>query len=252
MLIDLQRAMVSACYGDPAGYAGALPHLAPASIAVDKALFIHTATVTAALTQVLAEAYPSIKAGLGDQAFADAARRHLRHHPPGPPMLSAYGHGFGTDMPFPLPLLAQLDWAAHQAYFAGDTGVVTMAALASLPPDTVAGLRLRPVPSATGLTGSRSVLVDWQVGRPDIRLVEPILPLQGPDATALVWRGPDLLVAATLLPADVGNVIAALAAGNDLLTAANHLVDGSSLAPVLALLFTQGLISATDDDLTPC
>lgn len=252
MLIDLQRAMLAACYGDPAGFSATLPYLAPASVAVDKALYIHTATVTAALTQVLAEAYPSVTAALGEDAFADAARTHLRRHPPEQAMLSAYGAGFGQDLPAPLPVLARLDWAAHRAYFAADAQTVTADRLAHLPPDAVAGLRLHPVPSASILDGPLALLSDWQGARPDIVAVPPPLPLAGPDATTLIWRGPDLLVASTLLPPDAGTFIAALAAGADLLTAAGHLSDGGTLPPILALLLSHGLVAATEDELPPC
>lgn len=252
MLIDLQRAMLSACYGDPTGYAAALPHLSPASVAADKALYIHTATVTAALTHVLAEAYPSVKVALGEEAFADTARQHLRRHPPGPPMLSAYGAGFAADLAFPLPLLAQLDWAAHWAYFAADSEPLTTARLSGLPPDAVASLRLLPVPSALWLNGPMDILARWRDGRPDLVTVAPPLPLDSTMATALVWRGPDLLVAATLLPLDAAGFLAGLAAGEDLLTAAGHLTDGGILPPILALLLSHGLVAAKEDEPLPC
>lgn len=252
MLIDLQRAMLSACYGDPAGFAATLPHLTPASIAADKALYIHTATVTTALTRVLAEAYPSVRAALGADAFSKAACHHLRRQPPGLPMLSAYGAGFGADMPAPLPLLARLDWAAHRAYFAADAAILTPEGLTGLSPDAVAGLRLRPVPSAAWLDGPLPLLSAWQAGRPDIGPVAPVLPLDGGSATALVWRGPDLLLLATLLPLDAGAFIAALGQGGGLLTAARHLTDGATLPPILALLLSHGLIAATEDESPPC
>lgn len=252
MLIDLQRAMLAACYGDPSGFAATLPQLAPAGIAVDKALYIHTTTVTAALTHVLAEAYPSVKAALGEDAFADAARTHLRRHLPVQAMLSAYGAGFGHDLPAPLPLLARLDWAAHAAYFAADAAALTAARLADLPPDAVATLRFRPVPSASLLNGPLDMVSAWQAGRHDIRAISQPLALNGPEATALIWRGPDLLVAATLLPPDAGAFIAALGTGADLLTAAGLLADGDALPPILALLLSHGLVAATEDELPPC
>lgn len=252
MLIDLQRAMLAACYGDPSGYAATLPHLSPTGIAADKALYIHTATVTAALTGVLAEAYPSVLALLGEEAFADAARLHLRGHPPEQAVLSAYGAGFGQNLSDPLPLLALLDWAAHQAYFAADARPLTAEGLNSLPPDAVAGLCLRPVPSASLLTGPLDGLTAWQTGRPDIVAVPPPLPLTDHQAAALIWRGPDLLVAATRLPPDAGAFIAALGTGADLLTAAGHLSDGNTLPPILALMLSHGLIAATEDELPSC
>lgn len=247
MLIDLQRAMLGACYGDADAFGGTLPYLRPAAVPVDKALFIHTATVTASLTGVLAQAYPSVERAMGVEAFAEAAKRHLRTHPPGPAMLSAYGDGFGANMPGNLPVLAAADWAAHLAYFAADAEPVDAQALAEWPPDALARLRLLLIPSAALVAGSLAALAGWWEGRTDIKGGAAPLPLDGPEAVALIWRGPDLLVAATLLPPDAGAFVQALRDGTDLLTAAGHLRDAGALSPLLALLLGHGLIAAITD-----
>lgn len=251
MLIDLQRAMLGACYGDAAEFARALPFLRPAAVPADKALFIHTATVTAALTGVLAQAYPSVERAMGTDTFAEAAKRHLRAHPPGPAMLSAYGDGFGADLAGELPVLAAADWAAHCAYFAADADPVGGVALAAFAPDALARLRLPLVPSSSLVAGPLSVLGPWWEGRADIKGVAGPLPLVGPEAVALIWRGPDLLVLATLLPPDAGGFVQALSDGADLLTAAGHLRDAGALSPLLALLLGQGLIAAVTDGEQP-
>jgi hypothetical protein len=251
MLIDLQRAMLGACYGDAAEFARALPYLRPAAVPVDKALFIHTATVMASLAGVLAQAYPSVERAMGADTFAEAAKRHLRTHPPGPAMLSAYGAGFGADLAGQLPVLAAADWAAHCAYFAADADPVGAAALAAFAPDTLARLRLSLVPSSALVAGPLPVLGPWWEGRADIKGVAAPLPLAGPDAVALIWRGPDLLVAATLLPPDAGGCVQALSDGADLLTAAGHLRDAGALSPLLALLLGHGLIAAVTDGEQP-
>lgn len=247
MLIDLQRAMLGACYGDTDAFGRTLPFLRPAAVPVDKALFIHTATVTASLTGVLAQAYPSVERAMGADAFAEAAKHHLRTHPPGQAMLSAYGEGFGADLAGALPVLAAADWAAHCAYFAADADPVGAAALAAFVPDALAGLRLPPVPSSALVSGSIGTLSGWWEGRADIKGVAAPLPLAGPEAVALIWRGPDLLVAATLLPPDAGGFVQALSDGADLLTAAGHLLDAGALSPLLALLLGHGLIAAVTD-----
>lgn len=246
MLMDLQQQMLAACYGDPDGFARALSFLRPASVPVDKALYVHTATVTAALTSVLAQAYPSLEATLGCEAFADAAKTHLRANPPAAAMLSAYGEGFGADFAGDLPTLATADWFAHIAYFAADATPLTGQALAVLPPDALASLRLPLVPSAQMVAGTLELLSGWQQGRGDVRVVEAPLPLLQNNAVILIWRGPDLLVAATLLPPDAGACVQALADGADLLSAAGFLTDPSHLPPLLALLLGHGLVAAAD------
>jgi hypothetical protein len=247
MLIDLQRAMLGACYGDAGDFARTLSHLSPAAVAVDKALYIHTATVTAALTGVLAQAYPSLERAMGVKSFNEAAMAHARADPPGAAMLSAYGKGFGVELGRELSLLASADWAAHLAYFAADADALPATALAALGLDALVSLRLPLVPSVSLVTGSLVVLGEWWRGRTDIKSVAAPLPLTGPDVSALIWRGPDLLVAATLLPPDAGEFVQALSEGADLLTAAGHLRDDGALSPLLALLLGHGLIAAVTD-----
>ncbi|MFV3127209.1 putative DNA-binding domain-containing protein [Niveispirillum sp. KHB5.9] len=250
MLMELQRSMLAACYGDPAGFVRTLPYLAPVSVAVDKALYVHTATVTAALTGVLVQAYPSLEARLGPEGFAEFACGYLRAHPPRPAVLAGYGEGFGSDLPDELSVLAAADWAAHVAYFAADADPMPIHALAALPPDALAIRCLTPVPSLRLVEGRMGMFSAWLAGRPDVKSVAPPLPTGGDAAMALVWRGPDLLVAATLLPPDAGAFVRALADGATLLEAVNLLADPDFLSPLLALLIGHGLIAAATDDVT--
>lgn len=250
MLLTLQQAMVAACYGAPDGYAATRPHLAAGSVSADKALYIHTATVTAALTGVLAQAYPAVAARLGETDFADAARRFLRAHPPTKGILSAYGDGFAAALPTALHMTAAADWAAQLAYFAADTDVLTPSMLATLPPDALAGLSMTLVPSACLVDGGADQGREWLDLRPDITVHAPPLPLDGASGL-LIWRGPDLMVAATLLPADAIALLRALQQGAPLLEAAALLENPDTLPPLLALLLTHGLLAATPPTVTP-
>lgn len=251
MLLTLQQSMQAACYGEADGFAATLRHLSPGAIAVDRALYIHVATVTAALTGVLQQAYPSLATRLDGPAFADAARCHLRRHPPQAAILSAYGDGFGADLPDGLAILAAADWAAHLAYFAADADPLPVQALAGLPPEALASLNLPLVPAARLVDGDSVLLEDWQNGRADVIAVPPVLPLDSAQAALLVWRGSDLQVAATLLPADASAFVRALADGCDLLTASALLADPGQLSLLLALLLGHGLIAASTDMVTP-
>lgn len=250
MLLNLQQAMVAACYGAPDGYAATLPHLADGSVPPDKALYIHTATVTAALTGVLAQAYPAVADRLGETDFADAARRFLRTHPPTKGVLSAYGDGFAAVLPAALQGLAAADWAAQQAYFAADTDVMTPSMLAALPPDALAGLPMVLVPSVALVDGGIDQGPEWLRLRPDIAAHDPPLPLDGASGL-LIWRGPDLMVAATILPTPSIALLRALQQGASLLEAAALLDSPDTLPPLLALLLTHGLLAATPPTVTP-
>ncbi|MFV3075421.1 putative DNA-binding domain-containing protein [Niveispirillum fermenti] len=250
MLMAMQRSMLAACYGDPGGFAQTLTYLAPARVPVDKALYIHTATVTAALTGLLAQAYPSLADRLGPEGFADAARAHLRTHPPAQAVLALYGEGFGKDLPGELPLLAALDWAAHAAYFAADADCMRPGTLAGISPDKLVDLRLSLVPSVRLIGGGVAVLSAWRAGRQDIQPVASPVPLAGPEAAALVWRGPDLLVAVTLLPPDAVTFVRMVSGGAPLLEAAGALAAPDQFPPLLALLIGHGLIAAATGELT--
>ncbi len=249
MLLTLQQAMMAACYGAPDGYAATLPHLADGGVPADKALYIHTATVTAALTGVLAQAYPAVAARLGETEFAAAARDFLRRHPPAAGVLSAYGKGFAAALPPSQRAFAAADWAAQQAYFAADSDALTPAMLSALPPDALAGLPMTLVPSASLVDGDVDQGREWQTLRPDIAFLAPPLPLDGLSGL-LIWRGPDLLVAATILPADAVGLLRALQHGTPLLEAAATLENPDLLPSLLALLLTHGLLAATTPTVT--
>lgn len=251
MLLTLQQALMAACYGDAAGYAAARPHLADGPVPVDKALYIHTATVTAALTGVLAQAYPAVADRLGEVAFSAAARDFLRRHPPTAGVLSAYGDGFAATLPAALHPLALADWAAQRAYFAADTGVLDPASLSVLPPESLASRCFPLVPSATLIDGWAATWRDWGALRPDIAFTAPPLPEPEGAAILLVWRRPDLMVAATLLPGFAAPFLNALQAGTPLLEAAAMLEYPESLPSLLALLLSHGLLAATSPMVTP-
>lgn len=245
MLKQLQQAMLGAVYGDAAGFARVAAGLAPATVDPVRALYLHTATVTAALTGVLAQAYPAVHAEMGEAGFAILASRFLREQPPALPVLSAYGAGFADLLPPSLQGMAHLDWAAHQAYFAADAQALSPAALALIPPDRLGGLDLQPMPSVSLLAGLDPG--PWLPRRPDLAVV--INPFESAPAGTLIWRGPDLRVAACPVDGGVLALLTGLAAGQGLLAAAESaLVAGlPDLPTALAFLLNQGLLTRTED-----
>lgn len=245
MLRELQHSMLGAVYGDAAGFARVAAGLAPAAVDPVRALYLHTATVTAALTGVLAQAYPAVHAELGEAAFGTLASRFLRKQPPALPVLSAYGAGFADLLPPALQGMARLDWAAHQAYFAADAQPLSPTALALIPPDRLGGLNLRPVPSASLLAGLEPG--PWLSLRPDLTAV--INPFESAPAGALIWRGPDLRVAACPLAGGMLTLLTGLAAGQGLLAAAESALAAGlpDLPAALAFLLNQGLLTQPED-----
>lgn len=117
---------------------------------------VHRGNVLESLVNALGHTYPAIKAIAGEANFRALAGAFVRAHPPARPELMAYGGGFAdfaaghaaalSDFPF-LPDLARLEWALHGAYFAEDAPALAPAALAAVPAERLAALRLALHPS---------------------------------------------------------------------------------------------------------
>lgn len=125
------------------------PGLAPA-----ERFAVHRNNVVAGLIEVLAAAYPAVRALVGEPFFRALAASHVRAAPPTSPVLIVYGAGFPAFVErFPparrLPYLAdvaRLERAWREAYHAAEAAPLPLAALAALPPEDVAsaGLTLHP------------------------------------------------------------------------------------------------------------
>jgi hypothetical protein len=227
-LAALQRRMLLAVHGDPEAFAATAGLLAQEGIAAEKRLFLHLNTVRHALVAVLRQAYPATARLLGEEVFAAAAGAFLRACPPEQPRLSLYGARFDDflvregSLAAPLAAVPRLDRAAQEAYFAADAPALAAADLTDLPEASHAGLRLAPVPSARLLPLPAAAWERWAglVDRREIALLEPGGPGRPPTAGALVWRRPDLAVAARPLTGAELRCLNTLAGGATLLEAA--------------------------------
>lgn len=243
MLMVLQESMQAACFGSAAGFTATAGHLSASRVAPEKALYVHTATVTAALTGILSQAFPTAAARMGGDAFQDSALRYLRDHPPRQAVLSEYGAGFCAALP--ADHCPTADWSAHEAYFESDTVALDASYLARLASDELASAPMPLVASARVVDGDAASLSCWLAERPDLKAIPPLFPLSE-RAAALIWRGPDWFIAATLLPAAAGEFVRALRDGEPLMAASAWLDRNESLPPLLALLLGQGVLALPD------
>ncbi|SMF17383.1 hypothetical protein SAMN06265365_103129 [Tistlia consotensis] len=261
-LADLQRAMVRAVHGDRQAFASVTAAIDDDGLGANKRLFLHLNTITHALTGVLRQAYPATAGLLGAERFETLARGFLRAAPPQRAELSAYGAGFDRflvaegALAEPLAAVARLDWAVQEAYFAADAEPLTAAALAAIPEERQAALGFALVPSARLLPLPAALAWRRWVAFADRGVVAiaeaPGRPDSGPapvPAAALVWRRPDLTVAAR--PLSVGELVclAALAAGESLLDAAAGAEATAEFD--LAALLTDGLAGGLFDAAPP-
>ncbi len=122
------------------------------------------------LHDTLAGAYPVIRQLVGEDFFRLLAKRFIEQHPSRSGNLHRYGsemaefltHFENTQHLAYLPDMARLEWAYHHAYFAADVAPFDLARLASIYPESYAGLRWRLHPSCALLTTAYPVAAIWQ------------------------------------------------------------------------------------------
>lgn len=122
----------------------------------------------------LREAYPVILRLVGEDFFGQAADDFVRATPSLFGDVNAYGAGFGAFLAeYPgtrelvyLPDVAQLEWAVHAAFQAGDAGPLDLARLAAVPVERLAAVRFSLQPSAALVASPWPVLAIWRANQP--------------------------------------------------------------------------------------
>ncbi|MBI5891475.1 MAG: putative DNA-binding domain-containing protein [Nitrosomonadales bacterium] len=122
------------------------------------------------LHDTLAGAYPVIRQLVGEEFFRLLAKRFIEQHPSRSGNLHRYGgemaeflaHFENTRHLAYLPDMARLEWAYHRAYFADDAARFDLTRLASVPPESYAGLRWQLHPSCTLLATAFPVAAIWR------------------------------------------------------------------------------------------
>ncbi len=136
-------------------------------------LRIHRHNIADNLEAALAAIYPVLRRLVGDAFFSQTARSYIRAHPPRSAALIDFGgrlahHLHGLDALAGLPYLADvaaLEWALHAVYHAAELQAAELAALAALPPEQAASLRLRLQPCARLLRSRYPVLAIWRANQ---------------------------------------------------------------------------------------
>ena len=216
-------------------------------------LEVYANAYAARIEVVLAEGFPALRTLLGDPLFRDLVTAYLIAHPPRHPSIRRAG----DDLPGWLardpaagafrrrapcaPDLAALEAALLDAFDAPDAPALSREALAALPPERWAELRLRFAPSV------RLLRLDWPVAR----LVaahergEP-LPEIAPRATdTLVWRSGERVLRREPDPLEA-EALAAAAAGQPFGALCESIADrcGEAAAPALAAGWLAGWVEA--------
>lgn len=238
---------------------------APAGIAASDArarehrYAVYRNNTTSALLAAFAAPYPVLRALLGVDCFAHAARECAHAHPPRTPVLAEYVQAFpefiaSTPLMATLPYLAdvaRLEAACLRVHDAADADPLPASAWLELQADpTVLGrARVRLAPACAWLSCTHAAADLWLA---HMRAVRPELAeLDGIDADAaqdvLVWRDSTGLVQVAALPTGCAPALDALQQGEPLLQAV-AMLSPQACAVLLAHLTGDGLAFAVRFD----
>src|SRR3546814_3289038 len=107
---------------------------------------------------------------------SDGCSSDLRAHPPTVPQLLHYGDRFADFLAgfkpvralLYLPDVARLEWARHEAYFAGHADPLDPAALAGMPPERYLELALDLHPAVRLVTSWYPIDRIWEANQPQL------------------------------------------------------------------------------------
>lgn len=131
---------------------------------------LYRGNLTATWEKTLAQAYPVLRALVGEEFFAGLAREYGRAHASDNADLNRYGGHFATfladfphvsDLPY-LPDMARLEWALHRAHYAADAPGLGADAFAALGPAGLETARPRLHPACVLLASDWAILPLWQ------------------------------------------------------------------------------------------
>lgn len=217
---------------------------------------VYRNTVHKGCIDALEANFPAVARLVGRDWLRAAAARHVTAHPPRDACLLHYGEGFadtlaelaGDELPY-LAGVATLDrlWTASHA--AADAPVLPADALASLPPEALAALRLPPHPAARW-HGSDTLPLHsiWSANRSgDADALEALASLRWAGESTLLTRPMDEVI---WQPFPVGGCVFldACARGASLGEAAAAALDAhpdTALAALLARLLQAGAFTAS-------
>jgi hypothetical protein len=201
----------------------------PSDKAATKRYGIYRNNVTVSLINALAAVFPATQRITGPDFFREMARQHVRATPPTSPLLFEYGRDFpdfveryehARSLPW-LADVARIERAWLDAYHAADADPLALAALATMPPEHLADVRLLVHPATRIVRSRYSALAIFSANRVDepVALLDASLP-----EDALLTR-PRLEVMARRLPPGGATFLFGLIAGGPLGAAAAAALD---------------------------
>lgn len=168
-LVQLQRHFADGLLGEPDAIA---PHISSRLFPAESVLQVYRNHFILSLGEVLASSYPAVKAMVGDDFFAAAARGFVLAEPLREGCVMHYGAGFGqwlarlpttTGLPW-LEALAQFEWQLERASLLQlESRCWPAERLAALSPQQWDRLRLLPATDLLLVASDYPVLALWQM-----------------------------------------------------------------------------------------
>jgi uncharacterized protein len=175
------QAAFAAAVADP----GAAPALVPALAGRDERVLdrvaLYRGNVNAACEKALANAYPVVRALVGDEFFGGLARAYARAHPSVSGDLNRFGSRFAEfidafehaqSLPY-LGDVAALEWSVHVAHYAADAVPLSRERITALPPDELLAARFALHPACAWVRSSYPIASIWLAHQPEATVALP-------------------------------------------------------------------------------
>jgi hypothetical protein len=176
MSVQLERVQAdfAAALAEPAAAGALLPGLVTDDARVLDRLALYRGNVSAAWEKALANAYPVVRALVGEEFFGGLARAYGRMHPSVSGDLNRFGARFGefieafehTRSLVYLGDVAALEWCVHVAHYAADPVALTRERIGALAPDELLTVRFALHPACTWLRSRFPVASIWLAHQP--------------------------------------------------------------------------------------
>jgi hypothetical protein len=197
------------------------------AVAAERRLRVYRNNVFASLGAALHAVYPVTARLVGEPFFRQLARTYIARHP----SMSGDLHAFGAMLPAlvrkqaslaALPYLADvaaLEWAIHEVYHEADEEVLDTAALAQLPADRQARVRLHLQLATRFVASPFPVLAIWQANQAEADDTVAPVALDAGGVRLLVARDRDFAVEFRVLDVGEDCFLRMLAGGEPLASA---------------------------------
>jgi len=171
----------AAALTDPAADAALAPALVARDTRTLERVALYRGNVIAAWEKALANAYPVVRALVGDEFFAALARAYGRAYPSVSGDLNRFGAHLAKfvaafehtqSLPY-LGDVAALEWAVHRAHYAADAIVLTRERVVTLPPVDLLSAHFGLHPACFGIDSPFPIARIWQAHQPRTKVALP-------------------------------------------------------------------------------